>query len=977
MIRILSTSLIALSVAACSTTASDPLASASATAAADHPATAPATQFEPAPLSDLVAEVDLPFEKFTLDNGLTVVVHEDRKAPLVGVSVWYDVGSKHEPAGKTGFAHLFEHLMFNGTENAPADWFEYIQQMGGTDVNGTTSPDRTNYFQTVPTGALDRILMLESDRMGHLLDAVTQEKLDNQRGVVQNEKRQGDNSPFGLLRYEIFENLFPKGHRYHHSTIGSMGDLNDASMADVQSWFRDHYGPNNAVLVLAGDIDTATARAKVEQWFGDIPAGPEVVHPDVTVPTLPADKTRVTTDNISTTRLFRMWTVPGSNSPAAVPLNLASAVLGGLSSSRLDNALVREDPVAVSVSTFNYSLEDAGVFVVQADVKPGVDPAEVAAKLDAQIAEFLATGPTADELERAKVSTMAGVILGLESVGGFGGKAPQLAAGELYMGDPGQVEKELAAMAAATPEEVHALARTWLSRPVFNLVFNPGERTEGGENRGGAVTGSNPEGPASLADLTQANYCKPEVCDLEALAVFAQADRSTLPEIGTLVDLDFPDIERATLSNGMEVYFARRDAVPTVSVMVEFDAGRAAETRSDLGTQRLMLATMDEGTQRLNSTEFAIAQERLAADISAGANADWTTFSLSGLSPNLAPSLELLAEFIRQPGFRTADIERKRAQLLNALTAELKEPNQIADRALRRTLYGDHPYGLPSSGLGKADRLQALTAADLQGFHDRWLRPDNARIYVVGDTTLAEATGLLEASFGDWQAPAGGSPERGYDAAIPEPRQRIVLLDRPNSPQSIIYGGLVLDARGETDDLTRLSASNEALSGGFLSRINMNLRETKGWSYGAGGGVGTVLDRVFYGVRAPVQADRTADSIVEVQREIDEFVATRGVQPNELERIINSNMRELPGQFETAGDVLSGLVTIVRYNRDDDYYEGLAETYRNLNAADLDTIARQNFVEDDIVYVVVGDASVVRPQLEALDLDVEEIALEE
>ncbi|MBU2340552.1 MAG: insulinase family protein [Alphaproteobacteria bacterium] len=975
MKRILSTSLIALSVAACSTTATEPLASTSAEAVVDRPANAVAAAIEPAPLSELVAEVDLPFEKFTLDNGLTVVVHEDRKAPLVGVSVWYDVGSKHEPAGKTGFAHLFEHLMFNGTENAPADWFEYIEQMGGTDVNGTTSPDRTNYFQTVPTGALDRILMLESDRMGHLLDAVTQEKLDNQRGVVQNEKRQGDNSPFGLLRYEIFENLFPKGHRYHHSTIGSMGDLEAASMADVQSWFRDHYGPNNAVLVLAGDIDTATARQKVEQWFGDIPAGPEVEHPEVTVPTLPEAKTKVTTDNISTTRLFRMWTVPGSNAPEAVPLNLASAVLGGLSSSRLDNALVREDPVAVSVASYNYPLEDAGVFIVQADVKPGVDPAEVAAKLDAQIAEFLATGPTADELERAKVSTMAGVIRGLESVGGFGGKAPQLAAGELYMGDPGQVEKELAAMAAATPEQVHALARTWLSRPVFNLVFNPGERTEGGENRGGALT--NPEGPASLADLTQANYCKPEFCDLAALAVFAQADRATLPAIGTLSDLDFPEIERATLSNGMEVYFARRDAVPTVSVMVEFDAGRAAETRADLGTQRLMLAAMDEGTERLDSTEFAIAQERLAANISAGFDADWTTFSLSGLSPNLAPSLELLAEFIRQPGFRTADIERKRAQLLNALTAELKEPNQLADRALRRTLYGDHPYGLPASGLGTPERLQALTEADLQGFHDRWLRPDNARIYVVGDTTLAEATRLLEASFGDWQAPASAAPERGYDAPIPEARQRIVLLDRPNSPQSVIYGGLVLDARGATDDLTRLGASNEALSGGFLSRINMNLRETKGWSYGAGGGVGTVLDRVFYGVRAPVQADRTADSITEVQREIDEFVATRGVQPNELERIINSNMRELPGRFETAGDVLGGLVNIVRYNRDDDYYEGLADTYRNLTAAELDEIARANFVEDDIVYVVVGDASVVRPQLEALDLDVEVMSLEE
>ena len=967
MKRIISASVIALAVSACSTYSQEPVD----TASTDAAVTQQAVSYEPAPLSQLVAEVDIPYDKFVLDNGLTVVVHEDRKAPLVGVSVWYDVGSKHEPKGKTGFAHLFEHLMFNGTENAPEDWFEYIQQMGGTDVNGTTNPDRTNYFQTVPTGALDRVLMLESDRMGHLLDAVTQEKLDNQRGVVQNEKRQGDNNPFGLLRYEIFENLFPKGHRYHHSTIGSMGDLDAATMDDVRNWFIDHYGPNNAVLVLAGDIDTATAREKVQKWFGDIERGPEVVHPAVDVPTLAEEKTKVTTDQISTTRLYRMWTVPGSNSAESVPMNLASAVLGGLSSSRLDNSLVREDPVAVSVSTFNYTLEDAGIFVVQADVKPGVDPDQVATKLDAQIADFLATGPTEDELQRAKVSTMAGVIRGLESVGGFGGKAPQLASGELFANNPGYVERQLDQMAAATPEQVHALARKWLSRPVFNLVFNPGERTEGGEDRGGAVTG-----PDSIEDIAQANYCAEETCDLSQIATQAQADRDTLPELQPLQGLDFPDIERATLSNGMEVYFAHRDAVPTVSVRVEFDAGRAAETAETLGTQRLLLSTMGEGTERLDATDYAIAQERLGANIFNGFDADYTNFSLAALAPNLAPSLELLAETIRQPGLRANVIERERAQLLNALSSELKNPNSIADRTGRRAIFGPHPYGLPTSGLGSAARLEALTEADLRAFHATWLRPDNARIFVVGDTSLAEVTRLLEASFGDWQAPATAKPERNYSAAIPEPRQRIILVNRPNSPQSVIYGGQVLGLTGR-DDLIPLIASNEALGGGFLARINMNLREEKGWSYGAGSQIASGLDRVFYGVRAPVQSDRTGDSISEIRREINDFVDARGVQPNELERIVNSNMRELPGQFETAGDVLGGLVNIVRYDRPDDYYETLASRYNTLTASQLDLEARRNINEGDIVYIVVGDAEVVAPQLDTLGLEVEVIEPQE
>ncbi len=961
--KMISASTIAMALAACSSYNQEPQSVSSENAMAT--ATAIPDTVEPAPLDALIAEVSVPYEKFTLDNGLTVVVHEDRKAPVVAVSVWYDVGSKHEPKGKTGFAHLFEHLMFNGTENAPADWFEYIQQMGGTDVNGTTNPDRTNYFQTVPTGALDRALMLESDRMGHLLGAVTQEKLDNQRGVVQNEKRQGDNQPYGLLRYEIFENLFPKGHRYHHSTIGSMDDLNAASMDDVQGWFRSNYGPNNAVLVLAGDIDTATARAKVEEWFGDIDAGPEVSHPDITIPTLAADKDVVVADQISTTRLYRMWTVPGMKSPEAVPMNLASSVLGGLSSSRLDNALVRGDAVAVSVSTFNFTLEDAGVFVVQADVKPGVDPSVTAARLDEEIAKFLAEGPTVDELSRAKTSAMSGIIRGLESVGGFGGKAPQLAQGELYTGDPAYIKTELTRMAEATPDQVRTLAQKWLSRPVFRLVMEPGERTEGGEDRGGAFTG-----PTSVADIAQANYCPTEACDLSGIATFSQADRSTLPEVGTLTELDFPDIERATLSNGMEVYFAQRDAVPIVTVRVQFDAGRAAETRQRYGTQALLQRTMNEGTTSLDSTELAIAKERLGASIFFGYNADFTDFSLSALSPNLSPSLELLADYIRNPALDNAEIERVRGQLLNQLNSELKDPNSIAVRTARELVYGDHPYSLPDSGLGTADVLSGLSRSNLLDFHQTWYRPDNAKVFVVGDTNLAQVTQLLEKSFGDWTAPQTALPQKRYDIDVPAPQQRIVLVNRPNSPQSVIYGARVLDLRG-TDDLVGVRAANEAIGGGFLARINMNLRETKGWSYGAGSGVGSGLDRVMYGVRAPVQADRTGDSIAEIRREYADFLTTRGVQPNELERTINSNTRDLPGQFETANDVLGGIVNIVNYDRPDDYYETIADRYRALNQAGLDVIARQNLLENEMVYVVVGDASVVKPQLDALGLPVE------
>ena len=959
-LKLAAVSLSALALAACASTQSGPVASADASP--EEVAAAAATG-EPAPVSELIESVSIPYEEFKLDNGLTVLVHEDRKAPVVGVSIWYKVGSKHEPDGKTGFAHLFEHLMFNGSENAPGDFFEPLQQVGATDFNGTTWFDRTNYFETVPTGALDRALMLESDRMGYLLGAVTQEKLDNQIGVVQNEKRQGDNQPYGLVEYEQLENLYPSGHPYHHSTIGSMDDLSSATLDDVKGWFRDHYGPNNAVLVLAGDIDTATAREKVTKWFGAIPAGPAIGPVAAPVPDLPEPKAKTIYDRVASPRIYRMWAVPGLDNPDYIPLSMGATVLGGLASSRLDNALVREQQVAVRVVASAQIFAQAGQFVVYADAKPGVSQEQLAAALDAEIAKFVADGPTEDELQRATTTYAAGQIRGLEQVGGFSGKAPTLAEGLLYSGDPAEYKDVLETAATMTPERVRDVTAKWLSRPVFALTVEPGDRKEGGENRGGFYTGpeSGLAGPAF--------YSSP--LSLQGGAAVAEADRSQLPEVGELKPLDFPDIERATLSNGMEVYFARRDAVPTVSVRMIFDAGYAADPKDKLGIQSMMLSLMDEGTTNLDSTELAIAKERLGANLYTSANADTTSVGLDAMSPNLAPSLELMADYVRNPAFDPREMERVRAQQLTRIQNELNNPGAIAQRAIAPILFGDqHPYRIPPSGTGSAAVVEALTAQEVRNFHQTWLRPDLARVFVVGDTTLAEATRLLEASFGNWQAPATPAPEKSFDAAIPAPEQRIVLIDRPNSPQSIIVAGRVLEQKG-TDDLILLNAANEVFGGGFLSRINMNLRETKGWSYGVQSWVSQPLDRSSFMIYAPVQADRTADSIVELRNDLSAYTTDEGVTAEELTRLINGNVRELPGQFETSGDVLSGMVNIVTYGRPDDYYETLAARYQGLSVEQLDAQARANLLGDDLVFVIVGDASVVEPQLEAVGLPVE------
>ena len=963
MRRFVTVSLLALTLSACASAPQAPVASVT-----PPPAEAPAAKpkAQPAPLSQLVSKVDIPYEQFTLSNGLQVIVHTDRKAPIVGVTTYYRVGSKSEPKGRTGFAHLFEHLMFGGSENVP-NFDVPLEGAGSTSTNGSTWFDRTNYVETLPTGALNLALMMESDRMGHLLGAVTQDKLDKQRGVVQNEKRQGDNQPFGLVEYEQYENLYPSGHPYHHSTIGSMADLSSASLEDVKQWFRDNYGPNNAILVLAGDIDLAAAQAKVTKWFGAIPAGPKIKPVSVPLPDLPAPLAKTIKDQVATTRIYRMWAIPGLDNPDYLALEAGSSVLGGLASSRLDDALVRQQKVAIGVTADAQVFAQGGQFVIYADVKPGTDPAAVGAALDAEVAKFLREGPTPDELRRASTTYAANEIRGLESVGGFSGKAPTLAEGLLYNGTPDHYRIALDRMAKLTPAAVRTTMQKWLSRPVFTLTVEPGTRTEGGENRGGYIV--SPDGlgarPAFFRDPLF------PVAGAGGAAATTQADRSKLPDVGELTPLDFPTIERAKLSNGMQVYFTRRTAVPVVSVRVSFDAGFAADPKSALGTQALLLRLMNEGTEKLDSTELARARERLGANIRGFADTDNTSFQLDTVTPNLAPSLKLFSDFIRRPALAPAELERVRVQQLAAIQGELKNPGPIGNRVLQPLLYGkDHPYGIPPTGTGDPAVVAKLTQAELKGFHDQWFRPDTAKIFISGNTTLAEVTKLLEASFADWKAPVTPAPTKNFNVAIPTQAERIVLVDRPASPQSLILAGKVLPVKG-TDDLLTLRSANDILGGNFLSRINMNLRETKGWSYGAGSGVGNTRDRISFRVQAPVQADRTGDSIAEIRKDLTSFLTTNGVSAEELGWSTTGSARELPGSFETSGDVLGGLVSIVNFKRPDTWYETLAERYKQMTAAELDARAREMKLGEGLVYVVVGDAKVVEPQLKQLGLPVE------
>jgi len=739
-------------------------------------------------------EIDIPFEKFTLDNGLTVVVHEDRKAPVVAVAVWYKVGSKDEPEGKSGFAHLFEHLMFNGSENYDDEWFKPLQEVGATGLNGTTFFDRTNYFQTVPTPALDRILWMESDRMGHFLGAITQEKLDEQRGVVQNEKRQGEDQPYGKVFEHIIPAIFPPGHPYSHTVIGSMDDLNKASLEDVEAWFKQYYGAANAILVLSGDINAEQARPLVEKYFADIASGPALTKWEAWVPNRTVNTREMMQDKVPNTRIYRVWVAPEDTSKVSTDLLVAANVLGDGKNSRLYKELVYNQQIATSASVFNLELEMASIFGLVIDVAEGIEVATVEKELDKVMAKFLNRGPSTDEVELVSTKTKASIIRQLEEVGGFGGKAQTLAQGELLVGDPGFFKTELQRLERVKSKDVLEASRKWLGDGWHQITVKP------------------------FPEYTNAA---------------SGVDRTTgLPDVTGETKLVFPTIEQATLSNGMMVNLAKRSTIPVVNVAIQFDAGFAADKGNKLGLANFTTAMLDEGAGKYDALELAGELERLGAELSAGSTLDTTTVSMSVLTENMSDSLKLMGDVLLNPSFDNEEIERQRKLILTTIAQQQAQPVSIALTALPPIIYGgDHAYGIPFTGTGSADSVSQITRDDMLRFKRQWMRPDNGTIFVVGDTTMAEIKPLLEQEFGKWQEKGDKLTKEIATVSLPQQGQAIII-DRPGSSQSLILAAHIAPPTGVKNNIA-IDAMNETLGGAFTARVNMNLREDKGWAYGS------------------------------------------------------------------------------------------------------------------------------------------------
>jgi zinc protease len=870
---------------------------------------------------------EIAFDEFYLDNGLRVIVHQDRKAPIVAVTIWYHVGSKNELPGKTGFAHLFEHLMFNGTENYNNEYFAPFQEVGATSINGTTDFDRTNYFQTVPSTAVDLALWMESDRMGHLLGAIDQEKLDEQRGVVQNEKRRGENQPYGRVFEVILANLFPQGHPYSWPIIGSMDDLNAATLEDVKTWFETYYGPNNATLVLAGDIDVETARDRVQHFFGDIPPGPPLTHRnDWTLAELDEKRIRMQ-DRVPQARIYKTWRGPNWSSNDSALMQLADYVLTSGKTSRLYNRLVYQDQIASDVGAFSLDQEIGGGYVVLASALPGVDLATIEMAIDEELDRFRQNGPTRAELDRVRTEIQASFIRGIEQVGGFSGKSNILAMNAVYGGRPDFYRDALAAMRDATPRDVSEAFNRWVTGNAVTLEVVPFDGT------------------------------------LSAAPV--GADRSGPPMPDRFPTAAFPELSRATLSNGLKLVVAERHAVPIVQLSLQLEAGYAADQFGKLGGASLAMGMLDEGTASRDALEISDTLAGLGASLESGSNLDMSFVSMSTLSETLDDSLEIYADVILNPAFPEADLERMRRLQLSQIEQEKVTPQSMALRVFPRLLYGgEHAYGMGLTGSGTQQSVMSINRSDLVDFHNAWFKPNNATLIVTGDVTLAEIQPRLEALFSQWDR--GDTPAKTLPLVEPQTRPRVFLMDRPGSEQSYILAGQLVDPI-VADTEFAMEAMNDILGGSFTSRINMNLREDKGWSYGVSSQVANTKAQRLFLVLAPVQSDQTAQSMTEIANEISAYLGDRPARDEEVATSKKRSTLSLPGRWETARAVSRDIAQIIRFDLPDNYWDDYVSGVAEVDTESVTQIARETLALPQLTWIVVGVLDEIRPQIEALN----------
>jgi zinc protease len=874
---------------------------------------------------------EIKFEKYRLANGLQVILHQDRKLPVAHVNLWYHVGSKNEKERRTGFAHLFEHMMFQGSKNANGEYISFIEKAGANlregGVNGTTSFDHTTYFETVPSESLEYALWLESDRMGYLTDVLTQEKLDNQRDVVKNERRQSyENVPYGRAFQMIFENLFPKGHPYSWLVIGSQEDLTAASVEDVKEFFKTYYTPNNCSLVIAGDFEIGEAKQLVEKYFGSFEPGPSLERPRLWVPKLDGEKRVQVADRVPQERVYVVWPTPAYFQPGDAELDLASRILSQGKNSRLYKTLVYDKQIASDVSAFNYSLEISGVFGVIATARPGHSLDEIEKVIYEEIARFAQNGPEGEELMREKAKQEFDFISGLERIGGFGGKADLLNQYNTFLGSPDFFQRDYDRYQKCSATQIRDVVRQYLdtgNRLVVSFVPEQSDR--------------------------------PKV---------TEADRTKTPGLGDKRTFEPPTFSTQKVSNGLTVVVSERHELPKVAAGLMLKTGATADPATKSGVAWMTAEMLDEGTTSRSALQIQADLDRLGSSLHTSAGSESSEVSLETLKKNLKPTLEIMADLILHPTFPEEELERQRKRRLDSILQERSNPPAIASKVFRFALFGEkHPLGRETDG--NEASIKALSRADLQEFYQEYWKPNNAALIFSGDVNLEEAVRLAEEVLGSWRS--SKVPDTDVPSIDPPTGTQVYLVDRQDAAQSQIRIGSV-GPRRRVDDYYAIELMNAVLGGAFTSRLNLNLREEKGYTYGAFSGFSYGRQIGFWTGRAAVQTKFTKESLAEFEKEFNGIREKKPITSGELE-IAKANLtRGFAQRFETLERLIQHVDEIFSYDLPSEEISRYPSEIEKVTLEQARAAARKYISVSGSIIVIVGDLSKIEKGIRELNL---------
>ena len=896
-----------------------------------------------------MAQKDLPrvnFEKYTLPNGLQVILHVDRKLPVVHVNHWFHVGSKVELPGRTGFAHLFEHLMFEGSEHAPEGYFKYIEQAGGNlregGVNGTTSNDRTNYFATVPSGNLEYVLWLESDRIATLADALTEENFENQREVVRNERRQTtENQPYGRWYELVNEHLYPAGHPYSWPVIGRHEDLEAATVDEVAEFFRTYYTPNNLSLVIAGDFDEAFARDRVEHFYGGLEPGPLLERRRRWVPSLPEGKIVEVTDRVPQSRVHMIWPAPERFDADETALDAAAGVLGDGLSSRLEKLLVYDRRLCTEVSVFNYAKEIAGLFGIIATVRPGCDGQEVEDLVAGQIAKLASGGPSRDEVERARTVWEYQYVSSLERIGGFGGKADRLNESNTYKADPGYFHVEHDRFRNLTGSKISEAVERWLvSRHGLTLRYQPDTLPKA----------AGPESARAAGD--------------------GALDRSMVPALGSDTPFQTPEVHEDRLDNGLEVLVVGQHDLPKVAVSLNVKTGGVHDPPDRCGMAQLMLQIMDKGTRGHGALDLDEALSRLGTVIGKSMYLESARLGMDVLTDKLTSAMALFADVARNPLFPEEELDRERHRHLDHLAQQASHPQSLAQRLCPGLVFGyDHPYGRPVQGY--ASSVSEMSRYEIaRSYEENW-RPDQSALVFVGDITRDQAMKLADQRFGSWK----GDVRPAKEVPDPSPGRktiRIWLVDRPGAPQTVVCQFIAAPSR-DTPDYHALRLVDAIWGGGFQSRLNLNLREEKGYTYGVSTSLGLLGVSGYWKVQTSIQTDKTGEVVQELMNEMEDLGGGRPVSAEELEEARTGRIRGYAQRFESLRRIAGSIGGLWSSGRPMSDMRDAVENLRSVTLEEVRSAAGRYLDARRAGYLLVGDRSSIETQLADRGLPMPEI----